>query len=263
MSDNGCLIPLPWETRNLGIASFSLSEAFPGDCDETKLRISMEQKAKEHGSFFVQARIKMDTRLAQLLERNGFYFVETTVYVLNILHRNSQLRSFVSDNSLFLPPRYNRSDLVAASLNRDDAALCAAVKRIASESFTEDRFHVDHNCARDVANRRFVYWLEDLLGDAKVVLYVLFHKQEPIAFMARKADHLMLSGFAKKYVSAGLGEYFWLSVLKQMKQEGMKHARGVVSVRNIPSLNLCARTGFKLRDAVATFHYWHRSGTAP
>ena len=149
------------------------------------------------------------------------------------------------------------------ALDRTDAAVSAAVKKIAAESFTEDRFHIDHNCARDVADRRFVYWLDDLLGDAKVVIYVLFFKHEPIAFMARKADHLMLSGFAKRYVSAGLGEYFWLSVLEQMKQEGIGHARGVVSVRNIPSFNLGVRTGFKFRDTFVTFHYWHRSDSAP
>ena len=254
---------MPWETRNLGIASFSLSEAFLGHWDETMLQKAMEQKAKAHGSFFVQTRIRIDTRLAQLLERNGFYFVEVTVYVLNILHRNNQLRAFIADCSTFLPPRYNPSDLEVVAVDRSEATLCAAVKQIAAESFTEDRFHVDHNCPKGVADRRFVYWLDDLLGEIMVVIYVLFFKRQPIAFMARKADHLVLSGFAKKYVSAGLGEYFWLSVLKQVKQDGIKHARGVVSIRNIPSLNLCCRTGFKFRETFVTFHYWNRPNAAP
>jgi len=263
MSDSGCLIPLPWETRNLGIESFSLSEAFLRHWDETMLHTAMEQKAKDHGSFFIQARIGIDTRLAQLLERNGFYFVEATVDVLNVFRRNTKLQSFVSDRSSFLPPRYSASDLTIDALDKTDSVLCAAVKQIAAESFTEDRFHVDHNCAKSIADRRFVYWIQDLLGDAKVVMDVLLFKREPIAFMARKTDHFMLSGFAKKYVSAGLGDYFWLSVIEQVKQAGIGHARGLVSIRNIPSLNLCCRTGFKFRETFVTFHYWNRPNAAP
>lgn len=250
---------MPWETRNLGIPAFRLSDAFMENADEETLRECLATQARECKEFFVQARVRIDASLIRVLEGSGFYFVEATVCPLAILEKNGLLRDFAIDPGSFLPARYALGDVQSVSLDRTDPALCAAVRQIAGESFSDDRFHADHNCERSVADRRFVYWVGDLIGDPGVTFDVMLLKERPIAFMARKVEDLMLAGFARKYAGAGLGDFFWLSVLRQLKEMGLNQARTLISVRNISSLNLHARLGFKFRDPRATFHYWRRS----
>jgi len=258
MPDGGCLKPLPWETRNLGIASFAVNDAFLERPDERLLKECLAREADAHGSFFVQARFKTDTGISRVLEKNGFYFVEATVCPHSNLSKNGQLRTFAIDPASFLPARYALADIERVSLDRNDSARCDAVRQIAGESFSDDRFHADYNCEQSVADRRFVYWVDDLMADPGVVFDVMLLKERPIAFMARKSEDLILAGFARKYAGAGLGDFLWLSVLRQLKEAGLNQARTLISVRNILVLNLYARLGFKFRDPCATFHYWKR-----
>ena len=263
MSDSGGLVPLPWEERNLGVAAFGLGEDWLDRMDGEALHACLAAKAAECGRFFVQARVRIDTRSTRVLEQNGFYLVEATVCPHTVLDRNSALRDFLSDPGSFLPDRYALDDLQTDRLDKAEAGLCAAVRQIAGESFTNDRFHADHNCARSVADKRFIYWIDDLLGDPAVAFDIMFLEGRPVAFMARKADNLILAGFAKKYSGAGLGDYFWLHALRQVKAEGLNRAHTLISVCNIPVLNLYARLGFKFREPCATFHYWKQLENSP
>jgi len=206
----------------------------------------------------VQARVRLDTSLMRVLAGSGFYLVEATICPLVVLEKSGPLRDFVANPSSFLPARYALADIRIVSLERTDAALCAAVRKTAGESFSDDRFHADHNCEQSVADRRFVYWVDDLTGDPGVAFDVMLLKERPIGFMARKAEDLILAGFARKYTGAGLGDFLWLSVLRKLKEAGLNQARTLISVRNTSVLNLYARLGFKFRDPRVTFHYWRR-----
>jgi len=259
MSGGDELIPLPWETRNLGIDAFGLGERVASGADATVLESCLRRKAEQLGSFFVQARVGMDTRSARALEQNGFYFVEATVSPIANFNARDVAARLAADPSEALPSRHRHSDLSVEALEADDLASRAALETIAAESFTEDRFHVDHNCPRETADRRYVYWVDDLLEDPAVTFEIVRLRGDPIAFMARRAEQLLLAGFAKRYVSAGLGEFLWLQVLRRMRAQGLARARTLVSVRNLSSLNLHARLGFRFRDPSATFHYWRRA----
>ncbi len=258
MSDSGGLVPLPWEQRNLGIPAFRLGDAFIEHADEETLRACLATQARQCEEFFVQARVRFDTSLMRVLAGSGFYLVEATICPLAVLENNGPLRDFVADPGSFLPARYVLADIRTVILDRTDAALGAAVRRIAGESFSDDRFHADHNCDQAVADRRFVYWVDDLTGDPEVAFDVMLLKERPIGFMARKAEDLILAGFARKFVGAGLGDFLWLSVLRKLKDAGLNQARTLISIRNTSVLNLYARLGFKFRDPRVTFHYWKR-----
>jgi GNAT superfamily N-acetyltransferase len=194
----------------------------------------------------------------QALAASGFYFVEATICPHIVLDKSGALRDFAADPGSFLPARHSLADFRTVSLERTDAALRAAVRGIAGESFSDDRFHGDHNCGQGVADRRFQFWVDDLTGDPGVAFDILLLRERPIGFMARRAEDLILAGFARKFTGAGLGDFLWLSVLRKLKEAGLNQARSLISVRNIPVLNLYARLGFKFRDPRATFHYWRR-----
>jgi ribosomal protein S18 acetylase RimI-like enzyme len=263
MTDEGCLVPLPWETRNLGIAAFALSPAFLAKPDETRLCAELAGADAAHDRYFVEARLGFDSAITRLLEAHGFYFVEATVCPHVRLTRYEPLRRFLADPGSFLPARYPPAGLTTAVLERGHAALCDHVRRIAGESFSTDRFHGDYNCDSALAGRRYSLWVDDLLADPGVAFDVLHLKSEPIAFMARKGGHLVLAGFAKRYSGAGLGDFFWLHTLARVQAAGLKDVHTRVTLRNVAVLNLYARLQFKFRDPGATFHLWRRAEAAP
>jgi GNAT superfamily N-acetyltransferase len=257
MSENDCLVYVPWETRNLGIQSFALSEYFIENPDEELLRDTLQKKKQEYGSIFVQVRLgKQYLPIAPIIERNGFYFVESTLVPYTSLKKNSRFVEFIRDRRPFVPSRYDAADLVFVLLDKRSKDDCRKIREIAAESFSDDRFHIDAKCSKEVADRRFVYWVDDLLGDDAVIFNVLEHRGDATGFMARRGDNLILAGFAPQYINSGLGEYLWFAVLQDMQEQGIVQVRTLISSNNTAVLNLYVRMGFKFKDPAATFHYW-------
>lgn len=252
------LEPLPWETRNLGVEAFAVGAAFFSQPDERLLQKSLADLRDAHGGFFVQARFKTDSKTAQVLEASGFYFVEATLSPSVALSKYAALERFEADPSAVLPERCKTTALEVVAVSLSDGPTVAAIGKIASESFVDDRFHVDHNCDPETANRRYALWVDDLVRDASVRFHVLRVREQPIAFMASKAGDLLLAGFARQDANRGLGEFLWLRVLQDLRREGVSRVRTVISVNNTSALNLYARLGFKFRDPRSTFHLWIR-----
>ncbi|HCA94298.1 MAG TPA: hypothetical protein DEP38_06410 [Cyanobacteria bacterium UBA9226] len=252
------LIPIPYETRNLGLPSFVLSETFCQNSDENELRNNIENKVKELNNLFIQVRLPKDNlSIVPISKTCGFYFVESTLVPQSNLRKNSKLREFIFDKSTCIPTRYKLEELNLCYLDTNDAKTSSKIKEIAEESFSDDRFHIDPNCPDSIANKRFANWVSDLYTDKSVIFYYLKYKDDAIAFMCHKNQDLILAGFSQKYRNSGLGEFLWLSVLEKMLSEGIYQAKTLISVNNISVLNLYSRLGFKFNNPSVTLHYWH------
>jgi ribosomal protein S18 acetylase RimI-like enzyme len=261
MSDSQCLDPVPWETRNLGLAAFAIGADFFREPDERMLKRCLEAAQRAHGDVFVQARCKPDTNTSQILEASGFYFVEATVCPRVVFAKYAVLDRFVADPRRVLPARYKAADVDVVLVTAAHRDMVAAIRMVAGEAFTDDRFHVDHNCDAETANRRYRFWVDDLFGDPAVRFRVLTLQRQPVAFMASRRSDLVLAGFAPTYASSGLGEFFWLRVLEELRRDGVKSVSSLISLNNISALNLYARLRFKFREPRTTFHFWARSTT--
>ncbi|MGI0480253.1 hypothetical protein ACN4EE_05625 [Geminocystis sp. CENA526] len=248
---------LSYETRNLSVPSFELSENTLTQIDEDTLKICLDEKYQEYGSFFTQCRIsKTNLKYAHILSRCGFYFVEVIVSPQTNFKKNLILQNFIENKSNFIPKKYKYENFKLLSLNKSDLVQVEKIKIIAQGSFSDDRFHLDFNCPKQIADQRFSFWVDDLLNNEKVTFDYLSYLDNEIAFFARNEDNLILAGFASNYVNSGLGDFFWLSVLEKMMLEGYKNATTVISINNTPVLNLYSRIGFKYKFPLATFHYW-------
>jgi len=249
--------PTPWETRNLGVESFVVCPDFYQAPSEQGLLSEIHQATREHAHIFIFARVEKRNHAANaILERIGFNFVEQTLEPYIVLSKSHVLKQFVKNRADFLPKRFTPSDFDNRPLDKVDQNACAQVSRIASQSFSDDRFHLDPKCDHGKADSRFVFWVQDLLADSQTAFNLLCFKDEVIGFMARKAEHLVLAGFSRKHLGSGLGEYLWLSVLADMQAGGRAHAHTLISANNVSVLNLYARLGFKFRNPATTFHYW-------
>jgi hypothetical protein len=257
MSDPVYFSAVPWESRNLGMPSFSVDDTKLADLDEGRFSADLDALRRAHPRFFMQARIRKEHfKHAPFFQRMGFYFVESTLAPFAVFRENACLAEFDRSPASFVPGIFDLASLRFHRESLSDPAVRSFVDGIARESFSEDRFHHDPRCSPAVADGRFVHWIGDLAADREVVVYLLDHDGVPVGFMARKNEYLILTGFAKTYVSSGLSGFFWLSTLKDMAREGLAKAHTLISVHNTPVLNMYSRIGFKFREPCATFHLW-------
>lgn len=259
MPDTVILKETPWETRNLGVPSYALATGFFDAPDFAALERDMRALAAAHGRLFVAARMgKEGLPRVPELQRLGFYVVECTVSPTMVLGRNRVLRAFERDPSGFLPRRYPIEELEFRTLAAVPPGQASTIQAMAHDAFQDDRFHCDHQCPPAIADRRFAYWMDDLMRDPQVRFDLLLLRGAPIAFFARKGSHQIVSGFSRERASSGLGEFFWLSTCKAVKDEGHAAVHSLISCNNLQSLNLCARCGYRFKDVGYTFHYWAR-----
>jgi hypothetical protein len=217
----------------------------------------LQALAAKHGRLFVAARLgKGGLPQVPRLQSLGFYVVECTVSPTMVLGRNPVLRAFERDPSDFLPRRYRIEELEFRTLVAVEPDHVALIKTMARDAFEDDRFHCDYQCPREIGDRRFAFWMDDLARDPEVRFDLLILRGTPIAFFARKHSHQIVSGFARERASSGLGEFFWLSTCKAVKDEGYAAVHSLISCNNLQSLNLCARCGYRFKDTGYTFHYW-------
>jgi len=249
----------PWEERNLGIKSFILNEACLPILDQQLLADELARIQRRFGQFFIFARLpKAHLKLVPCLQQCGFYLVEGAVCPVIQFQKNLKMQAFGKNASQFIPARFSHNSIRFMTLGHKRGAFDNAVSAIARESFSNDRFHEDFQCPEAIANRRFELWICDLLHNKEVIFDIVEANGEVAGFMARKENHLIIAGFSKKYVRAGLGDFLWLGSLQRMQENGLRYAETLVSTNNIPSLNLHARLGFKFRNPQYSFHRWQQ-----
>lgn len=250
----------PWETRNLGIPSYEINVPDLNKMTVTNLTNELDLLRKKSSHFFIFARLqKKEIHLSSILEKQGFYLIESTISPYMNLNKNVILAKFNDNKKLSLPKRYKEKNITFHTLTNDKKHHDKnKLKKIAEESFSYDRFHLDTNCTSTVADLRFSLWVDDLIADSDVTFDVLHHDNEPIGFIARKNNYLILGGFKKKYLLAGLGEYFILNTCSTLKQQNYPTIETLISVNNLPIVNLYASVGFKFRDTRYSFHFWNK-----
>jgi ribosomal protein S18 acetylase RimI-like enzyme len=203
----------------------------------------MDMLRQQHERFFAQARLDQEaTDLIPRVQRAGFLFVE--VIVTPAMPVPKVLNPF--------GPEGWTVDVV----DRTDETAMAEIRRIAGESFVDDRFHRDPCCSHDLADRRFMLWVGDLKNNEKAVFYAGRLNGQIVGFAVRMAGHVLLLGFERACVGKGLGKAMMSSVLADMQREGLPMMTTEVSLNNLPSLNLFLSLGCRIRNPRATFHYW-------
>ena len=262
-SGEGCqmtveyLRPVPWETRNLGMPAFEIDGTRARDITENSLAETLGHLRREHARFFIQVRLdRTERRVIPLLERYGFQFVETTMTGFARL-QGVTWDEFNAKLEHHVPNRFVPGDLSLVALERQNAEDRQAVRDLAQGAFSCDRFHLDPSCPPGVADRRFAFWINDLLLDPNVSMWVLRYQAKIAGFGATRGSDFVLMAIAKEFQACGLGVYCFGGILNQFSRQGHKWVRMVLSANNLSMLNLATRHGLSdFRQARPTFHYW-------
>ncbi|WP_428123965.1 hypothetical protein [Dissulfurimicrobium sp.] len=194
--------------------------------------------------------------LIPAIQREGFYFVEQTLDPYLALQKSDVLKRFNADPMSFIPSRHRDKNLRVIAMDKNDAVLQSQVMECARGSFSDDRFHMDPNCPRELADLRFFNWARDLISDPGVMIYIAMIGEDVVGFLAQKQDQLILAGFKQQFARSGLGDFLWLSTLSNMMAHGFDCVNTRISTNNTAVLNLYARLGFKFKNPASMFHYW-------
>jgi ribosomal protein S18 acetylase RimI-like enzyme len=251
------LIKAPWETRCLGREGFMLNEDWLPVFDAQTLSGEIARARDEHGNIFISARVsKQRHAIIPAIQREGFYFVEQTLDPHLTFEKSDVLKRFNADPISFVPFRYREKNLRVMVMNKNDPVLQSKIMECARESFSDDRFHMDPTCPKELADLRFFNWAKDLIDDPEVEIYIAVFGEDVVGFLAQKQGHIILDGLLPSYTGKGLGKFLWLESLSNMMTHGLEHATTRISANNVAALNLHTRLGFKFKNPASMFHYW-------
>jgi len=252
---NKYLYEVPWEKRALGISSFQVD--FNKAIDMGFLKEEINQNSQLYGKIFIQAFVSFDDyKIIPDLNAFGFYYVETRVTPYFLLEKDRISKLLCSVSPKLLSNKLICDDIEFFEADKSDSNIQTAIKKIAVEAFTKDRFHLDPMCRNDLANLRFVNWLDDIISDVETSIYVVSIKGKVGGFLAIKNDRMLLIAIGNKYRNNGLGRFLWSSVIRELFVKGIKIVETTVSTSNTESLNLHASLGFKFKRPIFIFHYW-------
>ncbi|CAF0691489.1 hypothetical protein [Candidatus Methylacidithermus pantelleriae] len=250
---------VPWETRNLGMPAFGVAESFLKQPQLVQLEGDLAVLKQELPRFFVQARVSDQDHLEAIgiLQKVGFFYVETVFTFVMRLKHHPLLAAFCSDPQSFLPKRY-RGRLEAFLLRSSEDPNLAGASELLRGAFSYDRFHRDPHCPERIADQRFGYWLLDLLNDSKARIVTFFLDTKMAGVGILRDAEIVLAAAEKSWQRSGLGSYGFLWLLRMAKESGHREAYGVVSVHNIPMVRLLLRhTPLLYAQTQVTLHYWY------
>lgn len=252
------LIETPWETRNLGLPSYTLKTSIfdEENCDKHLQNALNDEKDK--GDFFVSLRLTQETtNYGKILEKNGFYFTECLMTAFTHIENNKIYKDFISNKSNYVPASFdiNKIEIVLSDVVGNDYDV---IKEIAMNSFINDRFSLDEYCTKEVADKRFSFWIDDLKKDVRNKFYLFKYDSKNIAFLVLHDDVIILIGFLKEYSGKGLGSFLYLSVMEKHYEIGNTYIETWISCNNLPVVNLCSKLDYRFKDIQPTYHYWSK-----
>jgi len=238
---------VPWDTELYGFPVYELrvEEADPGPVRE-QLRPWLTTLGTDRPTLVY---VKIPTRavaMAQALTAHGFYPVETAIEIALTLARMTP----ITGRKL---PGITLRPAVAADLPK--------IMTIARGGFTADRLHVDPNLPSEAADRRFAEWVERGFHAGEMVFAYEDQKAgQLIGFYHVRATgptavDLSLAAVDRPFQRSGLGALMYQAVLEECRSLGYQLASTRISINNIDVLNLFARLGCDVLNAVLTLHH--------
>ena len=214
------LFETPWDKRIFGFDTYELGEA-----SEAALRATGDRR----GHFTVRVDPLEDKAL---LGKFGFYYVDTLV------------QPFAA------PERILFHDDPAASVRLSEDS--ARLRDVANGAFTFARFYKDRAIPRDLANRRYQAWLEELFSKGCVL--DLLYGGETAGFLAFEKGKIILHTLDERHRGRGLGKVLWSAALRRMILDHPSEIVSSVSITNLAVMNLYVSLNFRFRNAKDVYH---------
>jgi len=185
-----------------------------------------------------------DQRSVRAAELYGFNFVDIRItFEVNLLKETYKLDI---DNNL------RKAEVV----NID------SLKNIARGSYKESRYFYDGNFDNNAIEEFYEGWVEKaVMGDFDDECWCLIEDEKPYAFctvryFSKEKAIIGLVGVSANCRGKGSGKKLILSVLKYLKDKGVRKVSVVTQGRNYPAQNLYITSGFRIKSTQLWYHKW-------
>lgn len=223
----------PWDQRTFDFGTAEITTLHAHSAEQaSQLLQQAETWARQNGVHYLFGRISADSRPSRLaLESRGYAMVECSL-------------TLSRDGFKGLPtvPTRMRPELRPA--RHDDLSTLQAIAR---EDFHHGRFLEDPAIDHELAVRRTINWISDLLDQgllqtAESCGKVIGFHAERLTDQDQHAD-LILTGAAHRYAMLALP--LWICALERLAERQVNRCSTLVSAANVGVVNLYARLGFR------------------
>jgi hypothetical protein len=233
----------PWDTRSFGFKTAEIISIDTSDGIEEFINeyAQLESTLVKQGVEFIYTRIdSQDFELRMAIQEMGFYFAESSQLV-----SRKKIQNFTKQK---LP------QLTLVSIEDDEIE---SLKEMLSNSFNFGRFHEDSNLPKELSNRRYYNWVEDLIqqnaliqlgkvGEKIVGLNIQKYNDEN-----RQTD-LILAGCGNGYEIYVMS--LWNEIISFNKELGAQKIKTLISASNIGVANVYSHYNFKIEQTLFGFH---------
>jgi len=177
----------------------------------------------------------------------------------------------LADKALLHQYGFYYADTLLEPVCREDQLIChthpdvdiatevglQGVQDICRHAFTHGRFHRDFNLPDELADQRYIQWLNQLHTDGGVI--GLLYEGQLAGFIAHQMDEnrhdaLVLHALSESFRGRNLAKYMWSRACSYRFSQGAEQLSSSVSAANLPVLNLYASLGFRFKGAVDIYH---------
>lgn len=143
----------------------------------------------------------------------------------------------------------------------------ARLQAMAADAFVTGRWNVDPRVGPALGGRRYADWVARSFDETRHQLLAARVAGELAGFfiVEDKADgstYWHLTAVAQGFQGRGIGRRMWASMLARHAAAGRRCVETTISARNIPVVNLYARSGWTFASNQMTFHWAHPDWTA-
>lgn len=214
------LRPTPWDKRTFNIDTYELTSAH-----EDALKASDEYE----GHFT----LKVDPlENPKNIIKHGFYYMDS---LIEPVCRQQDFK-LIERDQVELSQDYDKQKILS----------------IAEEAFIHGRFHRDFNVPNNLADKRYMRWVEDLMSEKNI--FSLTFNGKVAGFYGFKNDKVLLLGIKKEFQGKGLAKPFTSMGCQEQFNNGYSTLHTSISAANVASLNLFQLLGFKLKKTVDVYH---------
>lgn len=239
------LVPWDSDTFNLNVAIINQFEL--GTCDQTieSFFNDLIMWLNSNNIGLISCRLtSIELSKSFLLEKFGFNYIETVLHPYIRCLQNHKLN-------------YEKNDLVAGKICEEDLDL---VLEIASNSFGNERIHIDPRLNSDLADRRYKNWVETSFHNPNHDVYALKNQNLDIVsfFVCESSENNVywhLNAISPKFVGKGYGLSSWLKMLHMHKNDGVHQVSTTIAALNFKVLNLYSKLNFRFSSPEMTFHW--------
>lgn len=237
---------VPWDSRLFGFPFYELrcGEVHPSQLAD-ELSGWLAQLSPEKPCLVYTRIAPLNVALSEALASCGFYHVETTI---DLAFGLSEVR---------LESEWQTDKLVLGAADSGDLE---EVKSLARSAFTTDRFHLDPHLPSELADQRYVNWIENAYAAGEMLFTYKDRKSGKLIgfYHVRELGpghvDLSLAGIDPAYQHFGIGPMMYRDVFRACVDRGYERASTRVALQNTDVINLYLGFGVQIGNAQNTLH---------